>query len=325
MSARKMAGEAEYPLDFKLISWIPVTIATCILGIILLRKNRKILKDFKLQRQFNTSLALLYFCFATMRFLFLLSDMERVANGQTDIHYYFVYSAQIIGNLGNTLIILYFDKILVRQKRPIISTVMFSYLLILIILFFLYLFNPFLAIDFKAILYPLLVGYTFLVVAILVLLILRVVKAIKIQFSYSVLGMVIGILCLSLGQMLDSNAFYDLLYIENPQYVLIPPISGIIGLILMVIFLDKAFALILDYFTTKLICLIHRGDIEGKVYLCPKCRVKYCENCFVSVIKVEGKCWACDHVFPVSETSEGKEGRPLEEHEDDASKKFKGK
>ncbi|MBY8991148.1 MAG: hypothetical protein KGD58_10380 [Candidatus Lokiarchaeota archaeon] len=26
-------------------------------------------------------------------------------------------------------------------------------------------------------------------------------------------------------------------------------------------------------------CLLHKGDIEGKVYTCPSCKTKYCMKC----------------------------------------------
>jgi hypothetical protein len=26
-------------------------------------------------------------------------------------------------------------------------------------------------------------------------------------------------------------------------------------------------------------CLLHKGDIEGEIYICPTCKIKYCMKC----------------------------------------------
>ena len=45
----------------------------------------------------------------------------------------------------------------------------------------------------------------------------------------------------------------------------------------------------------QFICVVHKGPIEGaNIYLCPKCKTFYCQNC-AKVLKVKGeKCWSCE-------------------------------
>ncbi|MFX1236078.1 MAG: hypothetical protein ACFFAS_04095 [Promethearchaeota archaeon] len=43
----------------------------------------------------------------------------------------------------------------------------------------------------------------------------------------------------------------------------------------------------------KYTCLVHKGQIEGDVYLCPHCQSFYCQKC-VKVLKDNGdNCWSC--------------------------------
>jgi parallel beta-helix repeat protein len=43
----------------------------------------------------------------------------------------------------------------------------------------------------------------------------------------------------------------------------------------------------------KPICLVHKGDITGNIYLCPNCKSFYCDRC-ARVLKLKDeKCWYC--------------------------------
>ncbi|MHA1294334.1 MAG: hypothetical protein ACTSQJ_16950 [Promethearchaeota archaeon] len=44
-------------------------------------------------------------------------------------------------------------------------------------------------------------------------------------------------------------------------------------------------------------CLFHKGDIQGEVYICPKCKSKYCKECAIKA-KSEGKtCIKCKQLI----------------------------
>ncbi len=44
----------------------------------------------------------------------------------------------------------------------------------------------------------------------------------------------------------------------------------------------------------EITCLVHKGPIEGTVYVCPKCKTHYCLNCVKALIEKGEKCWACE-------------------------------
>ncbi|MHA1148928.1 MAG: right-handed parallel beta-helix repeat-containing protein [Promethearchaeota archaeon] len=44
----------------------------------------------------------------------------------------------------------------------------------------------------------------------------------------------------------------------------------------------------------KHICVVHKGEIKGAIYLCPQCSTFYCMNC-ARTLKINGeKCWSCE-------------------------------
>lgn len=57
----------------------------------------------------------------------------------------------------------------------------------------------------------------------------------------------------------------------------------------------------------KIACIVHKGEIVGDIYLCPKCRAFYCQRC-AKVLKAKGDtCWSCENEITVSLTEEEKQ------------------
>lgn len=44
----------------------------------------------------------------------------------------------------------------------------------------------------------------------------------------------------------------------------------------------------------RFICAVHKGPIEGEIYLCPKCHTVYCVNCAGVLKRKNENCWSCD-------------------------------
>ena len=44
----------------------------------------------------------------------------------------------------------------------------------------------------------------------------------------------------------------------------------------------------------KKICLVCKGKLSRKMYMCPECNVFYCENCSNTLVNLENVCWACN-------------------------------
>lgn len=44
----------------------------------------------------------------------------------------------------------------------------------------------------------------------------------------------------------------------------------------------------------EFMCVVHKGAIDGPIYLCPNCHTLYCQKC-ATALKEEGElCWSCD-------------------------------
>ena len=41
------------------------------------------------------------------------------------------------------------------------------------------------------------------------------------------------------------------------------------------------------------VCIVHKGPIDGLIYSCPRCGVKYCTRCSNTLKKKKEGCWAC--------------------------------
>ncbi|MFX0098286.1 MAG: hypothetical protein ACFFCS_01820 [Candidatus Hodarchaeota archaeon] len=54
--------------------------------------------------------------------------------------------------------------------------------------------------------------------------------------------------------------------------------------------LNKA---IVEYSQSKRVCIVHRGPVLGRVFMCNKCNVFYCMDCKEAIVNAENKCWNC--------------------------------
>ena len=53
---------------------------------------------------------------------------------------------------------------------------------------------------------------------------------------------------------------------------------------------------------SEFICIVHKGTIDGAVYICPNCKTFYCVRC-ANALKEKGeKCWSCESEVSVSIT-----------------------
>ena len=44
----------------------------------------------------------------------------------------------------------------------------------------------------------------------------------------------------------------------------------------------------------EFMCVVHKGEIDGPIYLCPYCHTLYCQKC-ATVLKEKGEnCWSCE-------------------------------
>jgi hypothetical protein len=48
------------------------------------------------------------------------------------------------------------------------------------------------------------------------------------------------------------------------------------------------------------ICVVCKGKLERKMYICPSCNTFYCNNCSESLAELENMCWVCNTPFDKS-------------------------
>ncbi len=57
-------------------------------------------------------------------------------------------------------------------------------------------------------------------------------------------------------------------------------------------------------FKERRICLVHKGPIEGYIFMCPGCDAFYCVKCVDALIEIENFCWSCSVPLDPSKPSE---------------------
>jgi len=44
----------------------------------------------------------------------------------------------------------------------------------------------------------------------------------------------------------------------------------------------------------EFVCVVHKGAIDGPIYLCPNCHTLYCQKCATALKEKDEKCWSCE-------------------------------
>ena len=286
-----MTGEQIYPLEFKLPPWIIVIFLLLGCAVVLWRKNRKISKDFKMHRHFNITWSIFFLCYGIGRIFFSLSDYERAYYGTSAFHYQLVTYAYVCGVAGIASAIYYFDKYIFKPDRLFVSKTLLACTLILLpILVVVAIFYNDLFPLIRIVVYSsLFAGGGFLAIGTL-----RILRAVDTATFSNYLWNVIGLLLMIIGISIDIEPMYNLVYFDYPYLLVLSPIILSIGAILFTKNIDILFKLMLEFYESQQICLVHRGKLKGRRHMCPNCFVKYCDHCFKAVIMVEKKCWACN-------------------------------
>jgi hypothetical protein len=74
----------------------------------------------------------------------------------------------------------------------------------------------------------------------------------------------------------------------------------IIGLVITTYGLSTIRAInkaLIEYYQAKRICIVHRGKIDGPVFMCATCRIFYCIPCKQAIVELENACWNCKAVL----------------------------
>ena len=278
-------GYLPYSLEVKVISWLIVIILLGILASYFFYKMFNISRDFKPQRLFFRSLATFLFCYMIARIFFILSDFERDMYDRTLLYNQFLGFGHLFNAIGVFFMLLLAESNFLKFKKPYLSYFLSSIILIGIFALF----------------FPALIGIvriiflvsTYISWTIYVLIYITIYRKVTGKYKKITLFSFLGIIICLIGAFIETDFLLSTGLI--PPYF--TPILFSIGIIIISICQSTAGDLLVEFFTNKKICLIHKGKIEGKMALCPNCLVCYCEKCFTSVIMKENACWFCKHQF----------------------------
>ena len=77
-------------------------------------------------------------------------------------------------------------------------------------------------------------------------------------------------------------------------------------------------------FKQTYICLVHKGPVEGVIFLCPHCKSYYCLKCYEAITKVENECWSCNNPLdPLKKVKKYIEKGEIEFIRDEEARKHK--
>ncbi|MBN2152608.1 MAG: hypothetical protein JW839_14235 [Candidatus Lokiarchaeota archaeon] len=128
----------------------------------------------------------------------------------------------------------------------------------------------------------------------------------------------IGILFTILGTMLTAfgfttpilNNFGQVVLNVYLTFVVSMKIVGYVLVVYSVVNFSRINKALLDYYTSKRICIVHRGRIKGRAFMCANCHVLYCMPCKAAIVEIENKCWNCKQ--ELEHAAVAIDGAPLE-------------
>ncbi|HME51747.1 MAG TPA: hypothetical protein VKM55_05990 [Candidatus Lokiarchaeia archaeon] len=106
---------------------------------------------------------------------------------------------------------------------------------------------------------------------------------------------VIGIIMFSAGLVLGAGAIPSGPSVMVAIRWFFSPVFLIVGII--VFYFSRLDEALVQYYQAKRICIVHRGVIDGPVFMCSKCNVFYCIPCKEALVKTENKCWNCGAIL----------------------------
>ncbi|MFX0099252.1 MAG: hypothetical protein ACFFCS_06685 [Candidatus Hodarchaeota archaeon] len=86
----------------------------------------------------------------------------------------------------------------------------------------------------------------------------------------------------------------------SPLLGLLGPITFYTGTFLIAYGFKGIMSAVIDFYQSKHICIVHRGVVEGKLFVCTRCNVFYCTQCKDAIAAAENRCWNCNDLLDKS-------------------------
>ncbi|MFX0098629.1 MAG: hypothetical protein ACFFCS_03540 [Candidatus Hodarchaeota archaeon] len=295
-----MLLDTQLPFETILSSHYVLITALTISFLFIIFQTRRKRKEFRLQRQFYIICGLTLFFFTITKLFLVSSDIERWISGESVFFFQLVYFGYLFAYFACLAMLYYFDRFIINPDRIIITKIILGYAIFCSFIVFI---SPALSSYFWLVRYLLYLGF-YLTAIIFGIMMIKILATVKVKVNKKLIAFGSGLILAIVGQAFGTDILNYYVYSKAPMMTFFPTGLTIIGLILIVKNLDFGFDIILLYYTTKKICIIHRGEITKDIQLCPNCLSTYCLNCFNSVILQEKKCWFCDFHFGEEKPSE---------------------
>ncbi|MFX0103111.1 MAG: hypothetical protein ACFFCS_26335 [Candidatus Hodarchaeota archaeon] len=103
-----------------------------------------------------------------------------------------------------------------------------------------------------------------------------------------------------LVSVIVGNVFRGELQSISPILMLTGPAVFYTGTFLLAYGFKGIMSAVIDFYQSKHICIVHKGVIEGKVFVCSGCNIFYCMKCKDAIADAENKCWNCGSMLDKS-------------------------
>jgi hypothetical protein len=115
------------------------------------------------------------------------------------------------------------------------------------------------------------------------------------------LGAFIGIIVMFSGFLINVDNVFPVSF--EPIRLVLAPACFIAGT-LAFSYSSSIQITMTDFYTNKHVCIVHKGVIEGKMFICSKCNAYYCMPCKEAIEQIDKCCWNCKTPFDQSAVDE---------------------
>jgi len=278
-------GYLAYPVEQKIFAWLIAIGYLTVLTGFFIYKTITTQKELKLQRLYLRSIAIFLFFYICVRIAFIFSDIERDLHNYSNLYIHLVLIGYSFGLLAFLQLVYFGEKYLLGFQHHFLTFILsIFYVMDMILIFF-----PQVFLTSRILSY---LGHYSTISIIFIIFLIVLIRTSKKAQQVAFLSF-LGLLIAALSAFLESD-FFITSGLVSP---LISPLLLVIGLTIFTLPQKIMVRLIIEYYTNKKICLVHRGKIKGKIYFCQTCFVCYCQNCFENVILKEKLCWSCGNAI----------------------------
>ncbi len=138
---------------------------------------------------------------------------------------------------------------------------------------------------------------------------IKIIKAASGPVKNRALAAFIGVVVLFSGFLLNTDALSTTNF--EPIQQVLAPACFIIGAV--VFFYASSIQIAMtDFYTNEHVCIVHKGEIKGKMFICSKCNAYYCLACKEAIEQIDKCCWNCKTPFDQSTGADAARSSQLE-------------